>query len=407
MNYSDIHSIFDFSSPYGYLAVAEDRGARGEIRPTVDWHPMLLGVVFKQTGAAPLTMVPLKGDYSRRDFERSARFHGIEFRMPPEFPDRRARRRRGSCSGCEARDPAVATRVIKALYRAFFVDGVDISDPDIAADVAARRASIAEAARAAVDDPAIKDALKREVEQAIARGVFGSPFVFVDGEPFWGLDRFDQVERWLSTRRLLTGCRMAEYMLHCFAQSGNAYKPALALELAGADWAPRFVDYFSGETRTPAYRAINVMGEVPVLEHRGSVLSQSGVILDYLADTLGQFGPRDDAERREILRWLLWDNHKLTSYTATYRFMRTFVKNPDPAVLAEFRKRAETAWGVLDAHLAGRRYVVARPADDRRSLACAATCSSTTRSASTGAPIRTCATGSRGSATPRWVIRTS
>ena len=121
---------------------------------------------------------------------------------------------------------------------------------------------------------------------------------------------------------------MAEYTLHCFAQSGNAYKPALALELAGADWAPRFVDYFGGETRTPAYRAINVMGEVPVLEHAGRRLSQSGVILDYLAESLGQFGPRDDDERREILRWLLFDNHKLTSYTATYRFMRTFAKDP-------------------------------------------------------------------------------
>ena len=125
---------------------------------------------------------------------------------------------------------------------------------------------------------------------------------------------------------------MAEYTLYCFAQSGNAYKPALALELAGADWAPRFVDYFGGETRSPAYRAINVMGEVPVLEHRGTRLSQSGVILDYLAETLDRFGAADDAERREILRWLLFDNHKLTSYTATYRFMRTFVKEPDAAV---------------------------------------------------------------------------
>jgi len=152
---------------------------------------------------------------------------------------------------------------------------------------------------------------------------------------------------------------MAEYTLHCFAQSGNAYKPALALELAGADWAPRFVDYFNGETRASAYRAINVMGEVPVLEHRGAVLCQSGVILDYLGETLGRFAPADAAERREILRWLFWDNHKLTSYTATYRFMRAFVKDPDPAVLGEFRRRAETAWGVLDAHLRGRSHVVA------------------------------------------------
>ena len=151
---------------------------------------------------------------------------------------------------------------------------------------------------------------------------------------------------------------MAEYTLYGFAQSGNAYKPALALQLAGADWTPRFVDYFGGETRTPAYRAINVMGEVPVLEHRGMRLSQSGAILDYLAGTLGQFGGRDDAERREILRWLLWDNHKLTSYTATYRFLRTFTADADPAVLAFMRTRAEGAWRVLDAHLADRRYVV-------------------------------------------------
>jgi glutathione S-transferase len=150
----------------------------------------------------------------------------------------------------------------------------------------------------------------------------------------------------------------SEYALHCFAQSGNAYKAALMLELAGAGWSPRFVDYFGGETRTPAYREINVMGEVPVLIHRGRTLSQSGVILDYLAGTLGRFGATDDDERREILRWLLFDNHKLTSYTATYRFMRAFTKEPDKAAMAEFRKRAEGAWTILDAHLRERRYVV-------------------------------------------------
>jgi glutathione S-transferase len=151
---------------------------------------------------------------------------------------------------------------------------------------------------------------------------------------------------------------MAEYTLHCFAQSGNAYKAALMLELAGADWAPRFVDYFNGETRTPEYRARNVMGEVPLLEHRGACLSQSGVILDYVAAATGRFGPRDEAERREILRWLLWDNHKLTSYTATLRFLRSFAASADPAVVAFLRARAEGAYGVLNAHLAGRKYVV-------------------------------------------------
>jgi glutathione S-transferase len=152
---------------------------------------------------------------------------------------------------------------------------------------------------------------------------------------------------------------MAEYTLYCFAQSGNAYKAALMLELAGADWAPRFVDYFNGETRTPAYRAINVMGEVPVLEHGPLRLAQSGVILDYLSERYPRFAPRGGDERREVLRWLLFDNHKLTSYTATYRFMRTFVESPNADVMAEFRKRAEGAWSVLDAHLRDRQYVAA------------------------------------------------
>jgi len=155
------------------------------------------------------------------------------------------------------------------------------------------------------------------------------------------------------------------FTLYCFAQSGNCYKAALALQLAGASWTPRFVDYFGGETRTPAYRAINPMGEAPVLEHAGARFTQSGVILDYLAETLGRFGPRDAAERREMLRWLLWDNHKLTSYTATYRFLRTFTQTPDEGVMKFLRGRAEAAWGVLDAHLASRRYVVA----DRLTLA--------------------------------------
>src|SRR5205823_6233162 len=149
-----------------------------------------------------------------------------------------------------------------------------------------------------------------------------------------------------------------EYTLYCFAQSGNCYKAALPLELAGADWGPRFVDYFGGETRTPAYRGINPMGEAPVLEHRGARFAQSGVILDYIAEQFGRFGAQDGDERREFLRWLLWDNHKLTGYTATLRFMRALAKDPDPAVVAEFGRRAEAAWGVLDTHLARREYVV-------------------------------------------------
>ena len=144
---------------------------------------------------------------------------------------------------------------------------------------------------------------------------------------------------------------MAEYTLYCFAQSGNAYKPALMLQLCGADWSPRFVDFFKGETRTPAYREINVMGEVPVLEHEGRRLSQSGVILDYLSQRLGRFGWGDDDERREILRWMLFDNHKLTSYIATLRFLVHFQKSGETEVTEFLRGRMKGALGVLQAHL--------------------------------------------------------
>ena len=190
---------FDFSSPYGYLATQRIEALAARHGRTVDWRPMLLGAAFKLSGMAPLTAVPLKGDYSRRDFERSARFHGItEFRMPAKFPIPSQAPAR-IVLWAKARDPALATRVVKALYRAYFFEGLDISDADIAADVAARAGADRAAARAAVDDPAMKEALKREVDGAIARGVFGSPFIFVDGEPFWGLDRFDHIDRWLET----------------------------------------------------------------------------------------------------------------------------------------------------------------------------------------------------------------
>lgn len=195
MNAVDFY--FDFSSPYGYLAAQKIEALAARHGRTVCWRPMLLGVVFKQTGAAPLTEVPVKGPYSRHDFARSARFHGIEFRMPPVFPIPSQAPAR-MVLWARARSEAEAGRLAKALYRAFFVEGVDISKPDVAAEVAGRAGFDAAQARAAVDDPAMKDALKREVESAIAAGVFGSPFVIVDGEPFWGMDRFDQLERWLA-----------------------------------------------------------------------------------------------------------------------------------------------------------------------------------------------------------------
>jgi len=189
---------FDFSSPYGYLAAQRIDTLAARHGRTVDWRPMLLGVAFRQTGMAPLTAVPLKGDYSTRDFARSARFHGVEFRMPSRFPIPSQAPGR-LVTWLKATQPAAAIPVAKALYRAYFVDDRDISDADVAAAVAAGSGVDRAAARAAMDDPQVKDAFRRDVDEALARGVFGSPYIVVDGEPFWGVDRLDQVDRWLAT----------------------------------------------------------------------------------------------------------------------------------------------------------------------------------------------------------------
>jgi 2-hydroxychromene-2-carboxylate isomerase len=194
-----IDFYFDFSSPYGYLGSEKIEALAARHGRVVEWHPVLLGVVFRQTGAVPLTEVPIKGDYSRRDFARSARFHGVEgFRMPSRFPIPTQAPAR-IVLWQKTRDTSRVPAIVHALYRAFFHDDVDISNPDAAAGVAARAGADASAARAAIDDPAVKDALKLENERAMAAGVFGSPFTIVDGEPFWGVDRFDQIDRWLAT----------------------------------------------------------------------------------------------------------------------------------------------------------------------------------------------------------------
>ena len=146
---------------------------------------------------------------------------------------------------------------------------------------------------------------------------------------------------------------MARYTLHCFGQSGNSYKVALYLNCAGLDWEPVFVDFFKGATRDAKWReGVNEMGEAPVLETEGEKLSQSGAILTHLSETTGKFAPASAAERLEALRWMLFDNHKFTSYYATLRFLKGIVKSGDPAVLEFLRGRALGAFAIVDKHLA-------------------------------------------------------
>jgi len=151
---------------------------------------------------------------------------------------------------------------------------------------------------------------------------------------------------------------MPEYKLYCFAQSGNSYKAALYLNLIGADWEPVAVDFFAGETRGAEYRAnVNEMGEAPVLEHKGKKLTQSGVILTYLSDLTGKFKPQNEDEKLEVLRWILFDNHKVTNFLATHRFFRNFLKDADPAVTEFLRGRAIANLKIVEQHLARQRFL--------------------------------------------------
>jgi len=191
-----IEFYFDFSSPYGYLAAQriDDLGAAHGRE--VDWRPFLLGVVFKTTGSEPLLDIPLKGDYARRDLARSARRFGIPFVLPEVFPF-------PSVPACraaywlKAHDPAAAPALMAALYRRAFGEGEDIRTAEAVAEVAAGLGHDRDEILAAMQDPQIKELLKDEVAAAIDKGIFGSPYIVVDGEPFWGFDRLPDIALWL------------------------------------------------------------------------------------------------------------------------------------------------------------------------------------------------------------------
>ncbi len=150
--------------------------------------------------------------------------------------------------------------------------------------------------------------------------------------------------------------------LHCFGESGNCYKAALALQLSGLDWEPVFVDFFNGAARTPEYAALNPMGEAPVMIDGDIRLTQSGVIQSYVTEKTGKFGGATPEEKREVLRWVLWDNHKLSSQIGTTRFLMNFLapeKRPEQ-VIAFTQGRLKAAYTVLDTHLTSRDFVVGR-----------------------------------------------
>lgn len=193
-----IDFYFDFSSPYGYIASQKIDALAAKYGREVLWRPFLLGAAFKSTGMTPLPQVPIKGPYHLRDFPRSAKFRGVEFRQPTRFPI-------ATVAPCRAfywldgNDPARAKMLALALYRAYFVEDVDISEPEKTITVGSGMGLDPQELLAGINEQSVKDRTKAEVESAISRGAFGSPYIIVDGEPFWGADRLEQIERWLAT----------------------------------------------------------------------------------------------------------------------------------------------------------------------------------------------------------------
>ena len=152
---------------------------------------------------------------------------------------------------------------------------------------------------------------------------------------------------------------MTRYRLHYFPESGNSYKIALMLTLCGQTFEPVWTDFGSGVTRTAAWReSVNPMGEIPVLEEDGVPLTQTGPILLRLADRHGRFGGGDERERFEVLRWLFWDNHKLSSFMAAYRYRRAFTTSPDPQVQAYMRGRIDDFLGIVERQVEDRPFVI-------------------------------------------------
>lgn len=193
-----IEFYFDFSSPYSYIASEVIDGLAGKYGRKVKWRPMLLGVVFQKTGQPLLVNVPLKGEYSMRDFARSARYHGVPFTFPAKFPLSTVSAAR-AYYWLHGQDCAKARQFAHAVFRAYWVDGRDISDLAVLQDIAAASGVDGAALAAGIATPEIKERLKAETDTALAKGMCGAPYFVVDNEPFWGADRLPQIEKWLQT----------------------------------------------------------------------------------------------------------------------------------------------------------------------------------------------------------------
>lgn len=193
-----IEFYFEFASPYAYAASAKIEGLAARHGRATIWRPFLLGAVFKLTGGKPATqMHPMRATYAVRDIVRSCAFHGVPYKRGA-VPINGLNAVR-TFYWIDAKDPAKAKAFAQAVYRACCGEGRDISAPEAVADIAASLGLDRSALLAALQDPAVKDLARKATDEAVAKGVFGSPYFIVENEAFWGVDRLDQLERWISS----------------------------------------------------------------------------------------------------------------------------------------------------------------------------------------------------------------
>jgi len=198
---NSIEFYFDFSSPYGYLGAQRIKEVADKHNRVIDWHPVLLGAIFKVSGQAPLVNFPLKGDYAIMDFQRSAREVGLPYAHPENFPIGAVAASRAVWWAKENTERTIqskTTDLVQAIFKAYYVDGQDISNAEVVLNIADGVGLDKAVLTDALQDQAVKDRLKSAVSAAIEKKVFGSPMMIVDGESFWGNDRIEQLDRWLT-----------------------------------------------------------------------------------------------------------------------------------------------------------------------------------------------------------------
>ena len=192
-----IDFYFDFSSPYGYLASTRIEAIAARHGRFVAWRPFLIGALYKQLGYMPLEQKG-KRAYMLHDLPRSARAMGVTLSFPPSFPEALIAPARAVYWIADQK-PQAAGAFAAAAFRAYWAEGRKLADPQVVAELAASQGFAKDTVLAALNDPAVKERLKTETDAAIANNVFGSPYIVIDGEPFWGADRLDQVDKWLAT----------------------------------------------------------------------------------------------------------------------------------------------------------------------------------------------------------------